>query len=358
MSHSYDHGGNIFSVARSLGLTPDAISDFSASINPLGLSPVVKSALIGALDTLVHYPENCHDELKQALAGYHSLSPANFAIANGSTEIIYNLPTMLSGKKALIISPSFSEYARALTLHHWDSEHFILSPSSNFSIDISELERSLSSGIDLLYLCNPGNPSGTLYPQPLIEKIYYLCRAFGVFMVLDEAFMDFCEDGSAKHFIAGAENAIVLRSMTKFFGIPGLRLGYSISNSLLADRLDSIGGPWNVNTLALVSGVAALLDSQHNRRTLEFLDLERSTLLESIQQFPQFRVYPSSANFLLIEIINGMSAGELKGRLMDYRLLIRECSSFIGLSDRFFRIAVRSGEENRRLLECLGKILN
>jgi len=358
VSHSYDHGGNIFSVARVFGVSPDAISDFSASINPLGSSPEVRKSLISALGSLVHYPDSGHLELKQALAVYHDLSPSNFAIANGSTELIYNLPALLPGKKALIISPSFSEYVRALDQHHWESQHFILPHADNFSINTDTLERTLAGGIDLLYLCNPGNPTGTLYSQRVIDKIYRLCIDAGTFLVLDEAFMDFCEKSSAKRVVVHRDNSIVLRSMTKFFGIPGLRLGYSISNASLAERLDSKGGPWSVNTLALVAGVASLQDSEHNRRTIEFVRQERRGLIDGLEQFPVFKVYPSNANFLLIEIKEGMNASELKERLLHHRILIRDCSNFMGLSDKFFRIAVRSSEENQQLLECLRRIFS
>ncbi len=317
---------------------------------------MVRKALICALDSLVHYPDCNHRDLKQALAKYHNLSPANFTIANGSTELIYHLPAMLPGNRALIISPSFSEYVRSLSQQHWEVQHFILTPATNFSIDTDALEQALAGGIDVLYLCNPGNPNGTLYPQRVIEKIYQICIDAGTFLVLDEAFMDFCEEASAKRFSVRGDNAIVLRSMTKFFGIPGLRLGYSISNANLAERLDSMGGPWSVNTMALVAGVAALQDSEHNRQTIEFLRQERRSLFESLEKFRQFKVYPSSANFLLIEIKEGMSARELKERLIHHRILIRDCSSFMGLTAGFFRIAVRSREENQRLLECLRKI--
>lgn len=357
MSHSYDHGGNIFTVARTLGIAADDIMDFSASINPLGMSLMVRKALICSLDSLIHYPDSSHTELKRNLAQYHGISPANITPANGSTELIYNLPAMLSGKKALIISPSFSEYVRALNQHHWESEHFILSPENNFSIDTDKLERALGSGVDALFVCNPGNPSGVLYPQSVIEKIYSLCLSAGTFLILDEAFMDFCEETSAKRMIVHSDNAIVLRSMTKFFGIPGLRLGYAISNATLAERLDSMGGPWSVNTLALAAGTAALQDVQHNQDSLKYIQQQRQVLSDYLARFPLLRLYPSRSNYLLVEIKDGMTARELKERLLPLRILIRDCASFMGLSDRFFRIAVRTAEENVRLLECLGRIL-
>ncbi len=357
MSHSYDHGGNIFTVARARGVAPDQILDFSASINPLGMSSKVRKALACSIDDLVHYPDTSHTELKQALAKYHKISPAHFTIANGSTELIYNLPAMLPGKKALLISPSFSEYVRALNQHHWETQHFILMPENNFSIDMEALARRLADGCDVLFICNPGNPSGMLYSQRVIEEIYSLCLSLGTFLVLDEAFMDFAEESSVKQMVIHSDNAIVLRSMTKFFAIPGLRLGYSISNTTLSERLDSMGGPWSVNTLALAAGSAALQDDQHNRESLELIRQERHILFECLAQFTQLKPYPSSTNYLLIEIKTEMSAHELKERLLAHRILIRDCGSFMGLSDRFFRIAVRTSDENRRLLECLGRIV-
>ena len=357
MSHTYDHGGNVFDIARQLGTAPDDIIDFSASINPLGLSSMVKKSIICALDSLVHYPDNNHSELKQALADYHGLPAANIVIGNGSTELIYHLPAMLPGTRALIISPSFNEYVRSLGQQHWEVRHFVLKPESNFSIDLAALEQALAEGYDALYLCNPGNPNGTLYTLKTIERVYSLCIASGTFLVLDEAFIDFCEDSSAKRFIIRGDNGIVLRSMTKFFGIPGLRLGYALSSSTLAVRLDAMGGPWSVNTMALAAGVAALRDIAHNQQTIEYIRQERRNLFDRLKEFRQLKVYPSSANFILAEITEGMSAIELRDRLMHQRLLIRDCTNFMGLSPRFFRVAVRTGEENERLVTALKRIL-
>lgn len=357
MSRTYDHGGNVFDVARQMGVAPAAIADFSASINPLGMSPLVKSAIVGAIDSLVHYPDSRHTEFKQALAEYHGLSPAHFAVANGSTELIYHLPAMLRGTRALIVSPSFSEYVHALGQQQWQARHFVLDHEKSFDLDLDALRQTLAEGFDALYLCNPANPGGTLYPLRLIEQIHNLCTAAGTFLVLDEAFMDFCEETSAKHFMVTVDNGIILRSMTKFFGIPGLRLGYAIAGTTLAERLDAMGGPWSVNTLALAAGLAALQDSEHNSMTIEYVRQERCNLLEQLSKFTQLKVFPSSTNYLLLQITDGMSAPELRDRLLQQRILIRDCTSFVGLSPRFFRIAVRTAEENGRLVQGLKEVL-
>lgn len=358
MSSNFDHGGNVFGMARELGTTTAGITDFSASINPLGLSPLVREAIIAALDSLVHYPDAGHQELKQALADFHGVPPGAIVVANGSTELIYRLPALLNGRRALIVSPAFSEYRRALDQHRREAHHFILSAKDDFVLDPRALEAALKKGYDALYLCNPGNPSGRLYPLPLVEQVYHLCHARGTFLVLDEAFMDFCEESSAKQLVAAGDNAVILRSMTKFSAIPGLRLGYAIANEAVAARLGTMGGPWNVNTLALAAGAAALRDTEHSRRTIEFIQEERGYLAKRLSRFPQLTVYPSEVNFLLLEITNGLTAGELKERLLPHRLLIRDCANFAGLTPHFFRIAVRTRGENERLLGCLERILN
>jgi len=357
MYHRYDHGGNVLDYARQLGCNVSDIADFSASINPLGISSMARKALICSLDALVHYPDSSHAELKRTLARHHAIPSSSIVVANGSTEIIYHLPAMLPGNKALIISPSFSEYVRALSQHHWETEHFILSPEHDFEIDLQALEQALSEGFDALYLCNPGNPNGTLYPLQTIEKIYSLCIATGTFFVLDEAFMDFCEDASAKQVIVKGDNGIILRSMTKFYAIPGLRLGYAIASQNLVERLDTMGGPWSVNTLALEAGAAALKDHAYQERTLEYIRQERRILFEQLSQIKHLKIYPSNTNFLLVEIKEGMSSLELKERMIHHRILIRDCSTFMGLSARFFRIAINSAEQNQQLLVALRRIL-
>ncbi len=356
MPRTYEHGGDIISVARRNGFAITDAIDFSANINPLGLSPKVRETIAGALDSLVHYPDNDCQGLKQALSRFHGIPEECFAIANGSTEIIYTLPSLIPGRSALIVSPTFSEYSHALLQQHCEVRHLLLPPGDGFRLDLDRLGELLNDYYDALYLCNPGNPNGKLYPRRTVEEVYALCRETGTFLVLDEAFMDFCEDSSAKRAIIASDHGIVLRSMTKFYAMPGLRLGYAIASPALTERLSSMGGPWSVNTLAQVAGVAALADGEYAARSIATVAALRRDLHQALSALPQLVAYPSSANFLLVEITSGPTSGELRQRLMEKMILIRDCSNFTGLSERFFRIAVRTAEENARLLECLKEI--
>ncbi len=356
MSTDFAHGGNVFSVARSLGVPPEEIFDFSASINPLGPAPGVREAVGAAFDRLVHYPDTACAELRETLAACHGLSPGQLCMANGSTELIYLLPRLVEGKRALIVAPAFSEYERALALAGWEVDFLCLRPREGFRLSLPLLGEKLKEGFDLLFLCNPGNPAGNLVAPEETERIMDLAKAAGTFLVLDEAFIDFCEDNSAKAIAVRAGNCIVLRSMTKFYALPGLRLGYAIASERVIGRLERLRAPWSVNTLAQAAGLASLADHDYRERTVRLVAAERDFLASALTRLSGLVAHPSAANYLLVEIAEGPPAEELRQRLLTERLLIRECGNFTGLDDRFFRVAVRSRDENMRLARALAGI--
>jgi threonine-phosphate decarboxylase len=347
---NHDHGGNVFAVARSLGVPPEAILDFSASINPLGPAKGVREALAASFSSLVHYPDSDSTELRDALAKRHGVESANICIANGSTELIYLLPRLMSGKRALIIAPSFSEYAKALKRDGWRVENFILSSADCFAFHLDLLERELRNGYDLLILANPGNPTGRLYLHSEIEEINRLCSISGCLLVIDEAFMDFSGKESADHLALRNGNILVLRSMTKFYALPGLRLGYAIGSQPIISQLSAIREPWSVNIPAQTAGVASLADADYAAATRELIISEREYLNAELAAIPGLRPFPSSANYLLVETDRSISAGELADKLMKELILIRSCGNFTGLDDQFFRVAVRNRDENIRLI--------
>jgi threonine-phosphate decarboxylase len=353
MKPNFDHGGNVFAIARSLGVQPEDILDFSANINPLGPAPGVRDALSAAFNRIVHYPDSDCTELREALARVHGVEPANICVANGSTELIYLLPRLAPGKRALVIAPSFSEYAKALTRDGWSVDRFVLATADGFTLPLERLAKSIRKGYDLLILGNPGNPTGRLYRLPEVEALLNLCRGSGCFLVIDEAFMDFCEDESAKHHALAGDGSIVLRSLTKFHALPGLRLGYAIASAMTIARLAAIREPWSVNTPAQAAGLASLADTGYTAATRQFVADERTHLSAGLAAIPGLRPFPSAANFLLVEAFRGPSAGELAEQLLAKFILIRGCGNFAGLDNRFFRVAVRSRNENDRLLAAL-----
>uniref|UniRef100_UPI000558AE97 threonine-phosphate decarboxylase CobD n=1 Tax=Citrifermentans bremense TaxID=60035 RepID=UPI000558AE97 len=352
---SHEHGGNVFAVARMLGVAPEQILDFSASINPLGMAPGVRDALVRCLDRLVHYPDKGADELRERIAQYHGVSTAEIAVASGSTELIHLLPRVVGGKKGLIVAPAFAEYAEALESSGWEIDYLTLSSADNFALPLPLLWEKLGEGVDMVFICNPGNPTGALLPLREIEAVVELCREHGAFLVLDEAFMDFCEEESAKYLVRQSPRAVLLRSMTKFFAIPGLRLGYAIAAPQMVEAIAALQDPWSVNTAAQVAGVASLDDADYCLRTREYVDAERERLAEGLASIAGLSVFSSRANYLLVEICDGRSASEIRERLMPEGVLVRDCGNFEGLDGRFFRVAVRLREENERLLELLRK---
>jgi threonine-phosphate decarboxylase len=309
--------------------------------------------LASSFSSLVHYPDSDSTELREALANRHEVESANICVANGSTELIYLLPRLMSGKRALIVAPSFSEYAKALKRDGWSVENFILSSADCFVFPLDLLERELRNGYDLLILANPGNPTGRLYLLPEIEEINRLCSYSGCLLVIDEAFMDFSGEASAHHLAWKRDDILVLRSMTKFYALPGLRLGYAIGSRKIISHLVAIREPWSVNIPAQAAGVASLADVDYADATRELIISEREYLNEELAAIPGLRPFPSSANYLLVGTDRMISAGELAKKLMKELILIRSCGNFAGLDDHFFRVAVRNRAENKRLIEAL-----
>ena len=358
MTVGKEHGGRIFAVARELGLAPEAMLDFSASINPLGVAPGVAQAVAAAMLQIGHYPEIGSPALCDALAGLHGLPAKMVAVANGSTELIYLLPRLIgkSGGRALLVAPTFSEYAHSLELAGWTVAYHCLDPDNGFALDLAELEAELATGFELLFFCNPGNPTGRLYSREEIKGLHDVCSGAGCFFVLDEAFMDFCEEQSAKQLLPVDGDWLILRSMTKFYGFPGIRLGYSIAPEWVTAMVKRLLPPWSVGTLAQAAGLAALADAGHCRRTRDFVVAERARLTTRLGALPGLQLFPGAANYLLLRLDNGCAAALQEG-LLTHGLLIRECGNFAGLDDHYFRIAVRTTTENDRLLAALATAL-
>lgn len=351
------HGGNLYAFARSRGLSPDQVLDFSASINPLGWPRGVAQVYRRAFAQVAHYPEPYAETLTHALALYHDLDPRAVLVGNGSTQLLYLLARVLAPRRALIVAPSFSEHKAALQHSHAHIDHLVLRPPL-FALSLDRLQTALTKSCEMLILTNPNSPTGALLSRAELAAIVRICRTTQTQLVLDETFVDWMEEASLKHWAVRHASVIVLRSLTKFFALPGLRVGYLIARPRLIARLRTQLEPWSVNAIAQEVAHACLNDQHFVHRSRAFLERERSWLMRQLLAIANLHPLPSRANFLLVQISpGGMSATELVRHLATWHILVRDCGNFVGLGKRFFRVAVRTRSENVQLVAALRAIL-
>lgn len=354
MRISHTHGGNIKEIAKKYGLKPEGIIDFSASINPLGMSERARKAVIEKIDSVLHYPEQYAESLIEEAARFFGVPNDCLIAGNGSTELIYLVPRAFKPQKALIVNPTFSEYKNALKITGCTIDYFLMLEEDGFRLRIDPLLRVLKGKYDILYICNPGNPTGTLIPKSNILEIVDKAAEYDTLCVVDEAFIDFSENDSVRKEAAERPNLILLRSMTKFFGIPGLRAGFIIGNTKNVGELMNCKEPWSVNTLASIAAIEGLNDAEYIKETIRYVEEEREHLFSALKEIQWLKPFPSAANYILIKIRKeGVDADILAASLVKKGAFIRPCSSFDGLGNRFFRVAVRTREENERLVKLL-----
>ncbi len=356
------HGGKVFTFARAQGCDPSEILDFSANINPLGLSPLAKAAILENLDDVVHYPDRFCSDLRVLLAKKYRIKPGQVLIGNGATELIHLIPRALHLKKILIPAPSFSEYERAAQFAGAEVVFMPLSEENGYRLDVRAsvdlINDNQNNGIDAVFLCNPNNPTGHLLSKKEIISILKAAFHLGVLVILDEAFIDFTDAPSFVGEISWYINLIVVRSFTKFYAMPGLRAGYLAANAATVSQIEAIKAPWSVNHLAAIAAAAGLNDRAYIKATHQLIETERSYLSETLSKLPGIEVFPSSTNYLLFKLgAETPDADELSKRLGPGKILIRSCESFRGLSDRHVRIAVRTHKENEVLIVKLREIL-
>ncbi|MBI5970891.1 MAG: threonine-phosphate decarboxylase [Deltaproteobacteria bacterium] len=351
------HGGNIWQAARQAGVDPAAIIDFSANINPFGPPSGVIEAIKNSINVIPPYPDPDCVEIKAALAAHHGVDPDEVLAGNGSTQFIYLIPQVFNppvSKTALIIEPAFSEYKTSLKLYGCGVESLVLREGEGFELDVTRLERELRKGHRLLYIANPANPTGALIKKSRMFEVAGLCEKLGVTLALDEAFMDFCEEESFKGSVKIFRNMLIVRSMTKFFAMAGLRLGYVIANRDVIKRLSGHLPPWSVNSLAAVAGCHALKDRAFMEDTRKRIREERAAFGAMLDSTGAVKTYPSAANFLMARVTaQGFTGPLIKAELLKKGILVRDLSAAAGLGPQYLRFAVRNKEENSVLVDAL-----
>lgn len=379
-----DHGGDVWGAARQLGRSPSELLDFSANINPLGPPPGVRrylEQLSGYSPDVIHYPDPQYRRLKQTLARRHGVETGSILVGNGASELIHLVVRVLGIRRAVTFAPTFSEYENAVRrqnpnqpvkvhpVHYRLHQH---QQRGTISLPVDQVLEVLRSPASMaraagaeeepvaLFICRPNNPTGYLMPAEQLRRLIEVCEQQGIWTVIDESFLPFCEQWPVHSLARSADrypHLIVITSLTKWLALPGLRLGYLITHPRLAKKLEAAAVPWTVNGPAAACGSVGLGDLDFEKETRLWLKEEGKRMRGKLRQLG-LTVYPSAANFHLVSLENsGCSASSLDQSLFQQGILIRRAANFQGLDHRFIRLALKSAAANDRLLEALAEAL-
>ncbi len=338
-----EHGGDIYER--------EIVYDFSANLNPLGMPESVKNALKKSISEWEKYPDPLCRSLVKKLSECENFPPENIVCGNGAADLIFRIVQTVKPKKSVVCTPSFSEYSKALTQSGSEISAYFLSEKSGFALDERILEM-LDESVQMLILSTPNNPTGRTIDGELLRRICEKCEANDIVFLCDECFIDFTENvAHAEQFMN--PNVVVLKAFTKIYAMAGLRLGYALfGDAELAEKVRRNGQFWSVSAPAQTAGEAVLDEKNYLEKTLELEKAEREFLTENLRNFG-FKVYPSEANFILF-----YTKLPLDEMLLSEKILIRNCANFDGLEQGYFRIAVRSHEENFALVSAIERCLN
>ena len=350
------HGSDLEKIADYYHLSKENIVLFGANVNPLGLSGQVKKDLAAHLDVISSYPDRNYTDLKKAIASYTGTSAEHIVVGNGSTELISLLISQRAPKKALLLGPTYSEYARELNLVGGTLEYYNLKEEQDFKLDISDLTDALKSDIDLLIICNPNNPTSSAVSTPDIRELLAVCRSLGIFVMIDETYIEFAPKGatlSAVPLVPEFDNFMVIRGVSKFFAAPGLRFGYGLtSNQAFLQTLLTHQNPWSLNSVGAYAGERMLKDTDYIKKTWTLIDSERTRMCKELSELDTVKIYPAYANFVLVRILKeGLTSFDVFEKAIHQNLMIRDCSSFESLNGEYVRFCIMNPEDNDRLLD-------
>ena len=384
------HGGNIYKIFREKNIKE--ILDYSSNINPYGIPESLKKRITENLEILERYPDPDYIELRQKLAHLNKVDMSNIILGNGATEIIFLFMKVINPKKILIAAPTFGEYERAVKamkrvenssiLGNSDKkkddenscgkqkikiEYFELKENDDFKLNIHNLKNELEKKYDLLIMCNPNNPTGKFLKLDETEEILKECNKYNTKLFIDEAFIDFLKDGMKESIINAKENKqnlFVTRAFTKFFAIPGLRLGYGIYFDKKFEKgISEKKEPWSVNNIAEMAGLTVLDDTEYIEKTLKWITEEKTYVYEKLNEISGIKVYETEVNFIAGKIdeklfSEGLNVKILREKMLEQGILIRDASNFKFLDERFFRLAIKNRKNNDRVIETLKKIFD
>ena len=352
------HGSDLEKIEAVYHIRKEEITSFSANVNPLGISPLLRTKLAENIDCITSYPDRNYTDLKAAIADYAGTRPENILVGNGTTELISLFIDIVSPKKAQILGPTYSEYERSVSLCGGRTTYYPLQEADDFRLDIKDFTKALTADTDLLIICSPNNPTGTAIRRSDMRRILDVCKEKAIFVMVDETYIEFSDDVEEFTAIPLTDyynNLFVLRSTSKFFACPGLRLGYAVTgNRDMFSDVNRKKNPWMIHSLAALAGQYMFRDEEYICATRSLISAERKRLFEMYSKSPRFKPYKPEGNFMLMRIEDeGTNAHALFEKAIKEKMMIRDCSSFPFLSDRYIRICFMNPADNDRLYRYL-----
>ena len=370
------HGGNIFQFAHEQRIEPYEVVDFSANINPLGPSQRGLDALNAQLRYISHYPDATNDDVLNAIADTYGMDKHQITVGNGAAELLYAICRLPGYTGAFVPAPGFSEYKEALEASKIPVRDIFYRPREDdngkpyFEVPYLALETFAAElkgqdGRIIVFLGNPNNPDGTLLDKDHIRTVASMLKDANSLLVIDESFIDFVgndplqdNEHSMRSLVNEFDNIIVVHSFTKFYAVPGLRIGAAFANETLITQLQQYIPSWSVNTLAQAYTKSALNDVDYIKRTKQELNDEKAFMYNALDAIEGITVYPPSANFMLFQVNQeGITANYINEELKKYNMIVRNCDSYVGLTNHWVRIAIKDHDTNIKLVDKLTDIL-
>lgn len=352
------HGSDLETIEAVYGIKKKDITSFSANVNPLGVSPLLRKTLSDKIDAITSYPDREYTSLRKCIASYAGCDFSQIIVGNGSTELISLFIQIKHPKKALVIGPTYSEYEREISLGGGTSLYYPLKEEEDFKINVEDFLTNLNEGIDLLVVCNPNNPTSTSITANQMRLILDCCKQHDIFVMIDETYVEFADNMEEINSVPLTyyyNNLIILRGISKFFAAPGLRLGYSITGNMdLIKEINKRKNPWTINSLAEVAGSIMFTDTNYIKETKQLISFERARIYDILQQEENLHPYNPSANFILIKILKeNLTSQDIFDAAIRKNLMIRDCSTFPFLSNKFFRFCFMEPSKNDELIQCI-----
>ena len=348
------HGGNIYRLKRE---GKGELLDYSSNINPMGVPELFKKAVAENFHMLEKYPDPDYVELRENIGRYNNLSENEIIVGNGATEVLFLYMRALRPKRTVVVAPSFAEYRRALESIDSEIIYYPMLEENSWQLDTEAFIREVPQ-CELVVICNPNNPAGSFIPLSEIEKINSVLEKRGIKLFIDEAFIEFIkgwEDITAA--LLKNRNIFIMRALTKFFAVPGVRLGYGITfDSEMLEKMNQCKEPWSVNSFAELAGKTMLWDRKYIEAAEKWIEKEKKWFYEESCKIENIKTYPTNTNFILVKLLKYTSQ-EVRDKMIEKGVVVRDASNFHYLDEKYIRLAVKNRENNKIVLKALKEVM-